>query len=99
MQLHTVSQNDLDSFLVRVNEHVSQDWNCSHRSAPVITAQVGNKYAKLVADDRSAFGFVDLTNGNVLYAASWKAPAKNFARGNINDAKGGVGRVKWTGVF
>lgn len=30
----------------------------------------------------SAYGFIDRTNGDVLMAASWRAPAKH-ARGNI----------------
>lgn len=33
--------------------------------------------------DRSAFGFIDLTNGNVLKSASWAAPAKG-PRGHID---------------
>lgn len=34
---------------------------------------------------RSAFGFIDYS-GNLMKAASWKTPAKNFFRGNIYDA-------------
>jgi len=36
--------------------------------------------------------FVDKTNGNVLKAASWSAPAKH-ARGNIFDANNGLGSM------
>jgi hypothetical protein len=48
---------------------------------------------------RSAFGFIDKTNGNVLKPADWKGPAKNFCHGNIRDENKGCGRVRWTGVF
>ena len=34
------------------------------------------------AAQRSAWAFIDSTNGDVLKPASWKAPAKH-ARGNI----------------
>lgn len=52
----------------------------------VITIKKGRKYAKLVATDTSryVYGFIDLTNGDLLKAASWKAPALNFPRGNIH---------------
>jgi hypothetical protein len=60
--------------------------------APTIIISWGRRYAKLVtthADthgkrggQQSAYGFVDMTNGSILKAASWKQPAKH-ARGNI----------------
>jgi len=56
---------------------------------------VGPKYARMVTqitlpDDRgrmvtttrSAFGFIDMTNGNILFCAGYKGPAKG-PRGNI----------------
>ena len=41
---------------------------------------------------RSVHCFVDMTNGDVLKAASWKAPAKH-ARGNIFKDDNGLGGV------
>ena len=45
------------------------------------------KYARIVSEstrgtNRSVFLFVEIATGNILKAASWKAPAKH-ARGNI----------------
>ncbi len=62
-----------------------------------ITARVGKKYVKIIRSrvggpDGSVHCFVDMTNGDVLKAASWKAPAKH-ARGNIFDDKHGLGRM------
>lgn len=57
-----------------------------------IVVENGRRYARLVkvdASSRSAYCFVDRTNGNVLKAASWKAPAKH-ARGNIYDDHNGL---------
>lgn len=60
-------------------------------SLPVLTVEVGKRYARIVRADsqRSVHCFVDLRNGDVLKAASWSAPAKH-ARSNLNDADGGA---------
>ena len=40
-------------------------------------------------------GFV---KGDMLMAASWKAPATNFARGNIFDENLEGSQIRWTGI-
>lgn len=54
-----------------------------------LSTKAGRRYLKIIRNDsggsRSVYGFVDLTNGNILKAATWKAPAKH-ARGNVLDA-------------
>ena len=48
-------------------------------AAPVLTFMEGNRYVRLVKTSygqRSAFGFVDKQNGNVLKAAGWKTLGK-----------------------
>jgi hypothetical protein len=52
------------------------------------------KRVRIVRED-SAHCFVDIATGDVLKAASWKAPAKH-ARGNIFDESNGL---KWMGPF
>lgn len=57
----------------------------------------GKRYIKIFTTldgttPRSAWGFVDTTNGDVLKAAGWSAPAKG-ARGNIFDDNNGMGRI------
>lgn len=68
----------------------------------VLSVEMGRKFAKIVRScrslktnelyDRSVYCFLDVTNGDVLKAASWKAPAKG-ARGNIFDETKGLGRI------
>ena len=62
----------------------------------------GSKYVKVVhissGGSRSVHSFVEKSNGAIWKAASWKAPAKNFARGNVFDSKGYLPRLSWTGV-
>lgn len=73
--------------------------------APVLefdTITGRNKFARIWAINevghKSAWGFLNLHNGDVLKADGWKKPALNFARGNINDNAHGTERIKWTGV-
>lgn len=55
-----------------------------------ILIEFGRRYAKLISADvrdgvesaQSVFCFVDLANGDILKAATWRAPAKH-ARGNV----------------
>jgi hypothetical protein len=61
-----------------------------------IELKFGKRYAKLIrvttsrtGSSRSVYGFVDIDTGDILKPAGWKAPAKH-ARGNINDASGGM---------
>lgn len=53
-----------------------------------LTFKVGKKFVKIITNG-SVWGFIALYDdgkfrkGDILKAASWNAPAKNFARGNI----------------
>ena len=64
-----------------------------------IEARPGRRYAKLVAlrngGSDGCFGFIDLTNGNILKADGWSTPAKG-PRGNI---RVGDASDLWRGAF
>lgn len=51
---------------------------------PSVEISIGKRFARIIKNDSgtSAYGFIDLSNGDLLKAASWKAPAMH-ARGNI----------------
>jgi hypothetical protein len=54
---------------------------------PRIYTMPGRRYWRVVRESfgaKSAYCFVDKTNGDILMAATWKAPAKH-ARGNVLD--------------
>ena len=63
---------------------------------------VGNKYVKVITvsagGSRSVHSFVDSKTGDIWKAASWKAPAKNFARGNVFNQSTYIKNTRWTGV-
>lgn len=73
------AQAILQEYYIRT-KHPEQFWE-------TLTIERGKRYAKIVRNDHDGHGrsvhcFVDLTNGDILKSASWRAPAKG-ARGNI----------------
>ena len=67
-----------------------------------ISYSAGSKYVKIVTGN-SVWGFVVRVHndkkfrfGDILKAAGWKTPARNFSRGNVVD--GNFGGVSWTGA-
>ena len=68
-----------------------------------ITYKTGSKYIKVFSEGGSVWGFVVNTDndkkfkkGDILKAAGWAAPARNFPRGNI--LEGGY-TIRWTGAM
>ena len=68
----------------------------------------GSRYWKITSTNgsgtsRSVSGFIckagdkKFREGDMLKAAGWAAPARNFARGNVLDGAG-VDNVRWTGI-
>lgn len=71
-----------------------------------LSFEVGNKYIKVTKNsgcNPSVHSFIVLKDtgkfrrGDILKAASWRAPATNFARGNV--IEGTLDRVTWTGAI
>lgn len=96
--LHTVTQAQIDEFVAgctRIcNAHLQQSYPDSvELLKEVLDVEIGSRYARVVRvgrAQRSAHCFIDLTNGDVLKSASWKAPEKKNPRGNLNDAHKGL---------
>jgi len=69
--------------------------------AASIRYEVGRKYIKVISN-RSAHSFICLEDsgkfrkGDILMAAGWSSPARNFSRGNVIDRN--FGRTRWTGA-
>lgn len=84
------SNNDSEYVKQRINEFKAN-----------LRIEEGNKFIKVIHDS-SVHSFIVIKDdgkfkkGDILKAASWRAPAKNFARGNIlnND----YAHVQWTGA-
>lgn len=100
---------ELATALIGYKDHLVDDYNkfITRISAESINKfgvefEIGSKYVKVVSisagGSRSAHSFVEIKTGAILKAASWKSPARNFARGNIFNQATYENRATWTGV-
>ena len=96
-----------DAFVefVKVIEADYDEFNFGEFSIKV-NLEFGRKYAKVITGNgmwASVHSFIVLADdgkfkaGDILKAASDKAPARNKARGNV--LGGDLSRVRWTGVI
>ena len=92
----------LADWLGAMQEKIDAEYAAQYKNVkpPILEIEQGARYIRVVNTDaygtsRSAFVFIDKNTGDVLKPAGWKGPAKH-ARGNIFDAKGGLG---WMGVY
>lgn len=92
------TRTDINDFAARVQATKTDHYRTQYPEGfasglfdPTITVQFGRKFARLVSEN-SVFCFVDMDNGNVRKAASWKTPAKH-ARGNIHDDTQGMSAI------
>lgn len=66
-----------------------------------VRIEEGSKYIKVITGT-SVHSFIvkqdngKFKTGDILKAASWSAPAKNFSRGNILNKN--YGQISWTGA-
>jgi len=94
------SAADQDSVRDRIRQEMIEEFVSNVRVEEgkkflkVITGKPGNNvgvHSFIVKKTEGKF-----VEGDILKAASWNAPAKNFARGNILEKT--FGRVRWTGA-
>ena len=68
-----------------------------------LTYYMGKKYVKVVTNESVCAFVVACENdkkfefGDILKPAGWRAPARNFRRGNVLDRS--FERVRWTGAL
>lgn len=102
----TKIKNDFRGFAERSSTAVSKEWYSDpaprvQEFADNLEMKFGNKYIKILSGG-SAHSFIVNTDkdskfkkGDILMAASWSTPARNFPRGNIFDTDY---KVRWTGA-
>jgi len=86
--------SNVEAFVARVQKDVDAlDVKGEHAFPTVFSFSKGKVYYKIwrtYSGSKSIYCFVDM-DGNIWKAAGWKAPAKNFIRGHIDEvAKTGI---------
>ena len=75
----------LDQCVGMLNEHYKSKF--SNLNVPEVKVSEGGKFYKVYKDEgpyhKSVWFFVSKEDGLIWKPASWKAPARNFPRGNI----------------
>jgi hypothetical protein len=107
---NVMPEYDLDIALTMYADHLKADyskWNRDLCDAKFdVTFERGRKFIKVVKTSwgsRSVHSFICIQPhgtfqfGDILKAAGWAAPAKNFARGNVLNPKS-YANHKWTGA-
>lgn len=73
-------------YLLMIDLKMVEYYDVAHLTferAPKAEVSYGQKFAKVTHRGSGVHTFVDLSNGNILKAATYKAPAPNGVRGNI----------------
>lgn len=99
--------NDYKSFMNPDNHSGESDKEVALEMIDRFKIEVdkGSKYLKIITNNgtqRSAHSFICIrdmgkfTSGDILKPASWAAPARNFARGNL--FQGDFSKIRWMGA-
>ena len=100
---------DIKTALRNYLEHISGDYckfsvgeTFGNGFAEGLDFKLGKKYVKVITKG-SVHSFIvnvhddpNFKFGDILKAASWSTPARNFARGNIFE--GNLGGIRWMGA-
>ena len=80
------------------NQFIEFYYECGRKYVHVIMKHIGqfssgqrSSHSWILIDDDKQF-----KRGDILKSASWKAPARNFSRGNV--LCGGFKHIRWAGV-
>lgn len=84
-----------DPVALKIREEMTERFNES------LSFELGSKYIKVIGNSGVLCFVVAKADdkfkiGDILKAASWRAPSRNFARGNV--LSGNMSNVNWTGA-
>ena len=96
---------NLDEGLQEYVAHLTMDYGSHGYTRRVFQYEFHRKYVHIISTDdnqRSSHSWVMINDdkkfkqGDILKSAGWKAPARNFSRGNV--LCGGFKHIKWAGI-
>lgn len=79
------TEKRINDFVTELQKRFNAYDDVRKQKHDILEVEFGRKFAKVCRvsyGSRSVYCFIDLSNGDLLKAASWKAPAKGV-RGNI----------------
>jgi hypothetical protein len=83
-----ITQQQLETFRQKLETHCQKLYFQMGFSLnpPIIEISQSVKYARIVrkSPHSSAYGFIEMSTGDIFYPAGWKGPSKNQIRGNIS---------------
>jgi hypothetical protein len=103
--------NELDLSIQEYVQHLQNDYNSKGGNQFIeFSYELGRKYVHVImnhvgqfsANQRSSHSWILINDdkqfkqGEILKSASWKAPARNFGRGNV--LTGDYKQIRWCGV-
>jgi len=102
-----IENYDFDMALCRYVDHLRNDYNKTGTEGNFqVSFDRGRKFLKVVSNSwgsRSVHSFICIKEhdgwkyGDILKAASWAQPAKNFVRGNVLNVNS-YKNIRWAGV-
>ena len=101
MEKGKVSEKDLNNYIEMVQGKVDKYFERFEFLSPeTIKATIGKKFAKVikVGSQKSVHTFINMENGDILKAGTWKAPQANGVRGNIFASDNGANVVNEHGA-
>jgi hypothetical protein len=107
-----VTNANLNEYVAVVQEKMNEYWERQGfqknlGNPDTISIIMGKKFAKVIhssdpsvthRNTKSVHSFINMQNGDIVKAGSWKAPARNGVRGNIFSADKGARVVNQYGV-
>jgi hypothetical protein len=102
--MSNVILSELDNGLQEYLNHLRKDYGSNGYVNKEFLFEVGRKYIHIIMQDnqRSSHSWIMINDdkqfkrGDILKSATWRGPARNFARGNV--LTGEFKHIRWAGV-
>lgn len=110
LEYHMGVYKELDLSIQEYVHHLEMDYGKNGYNGKNFYYEVGRKYVHVIMQDtgentfkqRSSHSWIMINDdakfkqGDILKSASWNAPARNFARGNVFSCD--YSNIRWCGV-